>query len=252
LRRIAVRPGGLDVVVGGSRVKGAVLELNSPSYQHRRRLVGAEKVSWPLPPGAMDDAWLWLKRGANWLDYRAPRSWGGHTAPDDKLTEMAPDDPVTEVTALASQGEGQHMEYKENLPPSGGATTRPEREAKRTALKDIVAFANGGGGTILYGVTDQGEIVGVEGPAGKARDRLSDFVRNRVFPSPPHSITPKDVEGKLVLALEIRRSQGTLYSLLIDATRPEYYIRRDGTTYPARADEITAIFDIPQLDQFGS
>src|SRR6266498_3154398 len=31
IRRVAVRPGGLDVVVDGNRTKGAVLELNSPT-----------------------------------------------------------------------------------------------------------------------------------------------------------------------------------------------------------------------------
>ncbi len=249
LRRIEVRAGGLDVVVDGTRTKGAVLELNSSTYQHRKRLAGAGKVSWPLAPGAMSDAWLWLKRGANWLDYRAPRSWGGHAAPHDKLAEMAPEDPVAEVTALASQGEGQRMEYKSKLPPSGGATTRAAQDAKRTALKDIVAFANSGGGTVLYGVTDDGEIVGVDGPAGKARDRLSEFVRHRVSPTLPHNISPKEVDSRLVLVLEVTPNPRMLYSLLIDANKPEYFIRRDGTTYPARADEIAAIFDVTNVDQ---
>jgi hypothetical protein len=251
LRRIEVRAGGLDVVVDGSRAKGAVLELNSSTYRHHKRLAGAGKVSWPLPSGGMSDAWLWLKRGTNWLDYRAPRSWGGHAAPHDKLAEMATEDPVAEVTALASQGEGQRVEYKSKLPPSGGTTTRAEQDAKRTALKDIVAFANSGGGTVLYGVTDDGEIVGVDGPAGKARDRLSEFVRHRVSPTVPHNISPRDVDGKLVLVLEVTPAPNALYSLLIDANRPEYFIRRDGTTYPARADEIAAIFEVANVDQFG-
>lgn len=251
VRRLAVRPGGLDVVIDGSAVKGAVLELNSPTYQQRKRIAGAGKLSWPLPQGAMEDAWLWLKRGANWVDYRAPRSWGGHAAPHDKLAEMAPDDPVAEVTGLASQGEGQHIEYKAEMPPPGRATTRKQQEAKRTALKDIVAFANSGGGTVLYGVTDDGEIVGVDGPAGKARDRLSEFVRHRVSPTLPHTITPKNVDGKVVLVLEVRPNQRTLYSLLIDTNRPEYFIRRDGTSYPARADEIMALLAAPEVAAYG-
>lgn len=251
IRRVAVRPGGLDVVVDGSQAKGAVLELNSPNHQQRKRVAGAGKVSWPLPPGAMDDAWLWLKRGSNWLDYRAPRSWGGHAAPQDKLAEMAPDDPIAEVTALASQGEGQRMEYKSELPPAGTATTRKEQDAKRTALKDIVGFANSGGGTILYGVTDDGEVVGLGEPERKARDRLSEFVRHRISPTLPHTITPKDVDGKLVLVLDAKPDARALYSLLIDANKPEYFIRRDGTTYPARADEIMAILAAPEVDRYG-
>lgn len=251
IRRVEARPGGLDVVLDGSGVKGAVLELNSPRHQQRKRIAGAGKVSWPLPPGATDDGWLWLKRGANWLDYRAPASWGGHAPPQDKLAAMAPDDPVAEVTALASQGEGQGIEYKQKLPPSGGATTGKDQAAKRTALKDIVAFANSGGGTVLYGVTDEGQVVGLEGAASKARDRLSEFVRHRVSPTLPHTIKPRDVDGKLVLVLDVRPRPGTLYSLLIDANKPEYFIRRDATTYPARADEIAAILSAPALDPYG-
>jgi predicted HTH transcriptional regulator len=182
-----------------------------------------------------------LKRGANWLDYRAPLSWARHAAPHDRLVTIASNDPVAEVTAFAAQGESQRMEYKATLPPAGGATTSKEQAAKRTALKDIVAFANSGGGTVLYGVTDDGVIVGLEGTAGKERDRLSEFIRHRVSPTLPHTITPHDVDGKLVLVLDVRPNATTLYSLLIDANRPEYFIRRDGTSYPARADEISAI-----------
>jgi predicted HTH transcriptional regulator len=164
---------------------------------------------------------------------------------------MASDDPVAEVTALASQGEGQRLEYKSALPPAGRATTRTEQDAKRTALKDIVGFANSGGGSVIYGVTDDGEIVGLEEPERKARDRLSEFVRHRISPTLPHSITPKDVAGKLVLILDVGSHARTLYSLLIDPNKPEYFIRRDGTTYPARADEIMAILAAPEIDAYG-
>jgi Putative DNA-binding domain len=244
-RRVRSRPGALDVFLDGDAVKGATLELNGPTYRRRSRLSGTGPVWWPLPPGAMDDAWIWLKRGSDWLDYRAPISWGGPRGPDDEQILDSSDDPVAEVTALASQGEGQHLEYKETLPAPGGGTTRAEQNARRTAFKDIVAFANGGGGRVLFGVTDQGEIVGLDGPASKLRDRLSELVRSRVFPSPPHQIYSRTVDEKLVLVLEVDPNERILYSLLIDASKPEYYIRREGTTYPARADEIAAIFTLP-------
>lgn len=244
LRRLVYRPGAVDVIVGGDHVKGAMLELNSSTYRRRTRLSGAGKTSWPLPPGTTDDAWIWLRRGSDWLDYRTSPSWGGQQAPTDSLLET-PEDPVAEITSLASEGEGQHLEYKETLPAPGGGTSRAEQDAKRNAFKDIVAFANGDGGRVLYGVTDGGIIVGLDGTPAKTRDRLSEFVRSRVFPSPPHRILPRQVDGKLVLVLEVTPNQQVLYSLLIDSNKPEFYIRRNGTTYPARADEITAIFGLP-------
>jgi hypothetical protein len=59
------------------------------------------------------------------------------------------------------------------------------------------------------------------------------------------------VDGKLVLVLDAKPDARTLYSLLIDANKPEYFIRRDGTTYPARADEIMAILAAPEVDRYG-
>jgi hypothetical protein len=50
---------------------------------------------------------------------------------------------------------------------------------------------------------------------------------------------------------ELRPSPRTLYSLLINANRPEYFTAATARSYPARADEITAVFDVPQVDQFG-
>lgn len=51
---------------------------------------------------------------------------------------------------LIATGEGQFLEFKHKV-------ASPEKIAR-----EITAFANAGGGTILIGVSDQGEIVGIE------------------------------------------------------------------------------------------
>ena len=56
-----------------------------------------------------------------------------------------------------------HLEYKEKLPDN---TTE-----KRTVFKTIVAFANGDGGSMLFGVTDDGTIAGLNGDLSVQRRR---------------------------------------------------------------------------------
>ncbi|PIQ63152.1 MAG: transcriptional regulator [Bacteroidetes bacterium CG12_big_fil_rev_8_21_14_0_65_60_17] len=54
------------------------------------------------------------------------------------------------VKRIAARGEGRHIEFKLRVP-------RPERMAR-----EMIAFANSGGGTLLVGVDDDGSIVGVK------------------------------------------------------------------------------------------
>jgi hypothetical protein len=121
----------------------------------------------PLPRGLPDEAWAWLKLGADWLDYRSISGWGGYRSSDIEVE--VPHDPEADISSLASQGEGQHLEYKEKLPDT--------KEQKRTTFKTVVAFAfaNGAGGTVLFGVNDNGEIVGLAGKLAEERRRLTDF-----------------------------------------------------------------------------
>ncbi len=56
---------------------------------------------------------------------------------------------IEEIKRLVARGEGRHLEFKHRVP-------EPERLAK-----EVVAFANSGGGHLLIGVGDDGKIVGV-------------------------------------------------------------------------------------------
>jgi Schlafen, AlbA_2 len=120
-----------------------------------------------LPDGLPNEAWLSLKRGAEWIDFRSLGGWGGYRSPDIQVD--LPEAPGAELSRLAAQGEGTHLEYKEKLP---GTTSE-----KRTVFKTIVAFANGAGGTMLFGVRDDGAIAGLSGDLAVQRRRLSDLIR---------------------------------------------------------------------------
>lgn len=56
---------------------------------------------------------------------------------------------LSDLKRYVSFGEGQHVEFKRRMP-------RPERIAK-----EVIAFANAGGGRLFLGVSDDGEVVGL-------------------------------------------------------------------------------------------
>ncbi len=81
IRRARIRPASLDVWLGGRSLAGCCLELNGVEGRQVIPVDKPGRVSLPLPTGLPSDAWLWLKHGTEWLDFRALNNWGGHPMP---------------------------------------------------------------------------------------------------------------------------------------------------------------------------
>lgn len=230
-----VRAASLDVWVGGRGVRGRRLELNSSTDRLETVVDKPGKITLPLRTGLGEDPWLWLKDDDDWLDYRSVTSWGGRTSPDVEFEQT--EDPVADITALASQGESTYLEYKGSLPGD-------DLKSKRSSLKTVVAFANGEGGVMLFGVEgdeDVGEIVGLVGKAADLQRRLNELIRDRVSPPPKIQITGQDVDGSYVIRLDVNPGGGVLHALCLDANKPEYYVRRNGSTFYARPEELAQV-----------
>ena len=71
--------------------------------------------------------------------------------------------------------------------------------------KEIIAFANCNGGTIYVGITDQGEIIGVENADDSAL-QISNMVRDSVKPDVTMFIHYEtlELEGKSVIAVHVQ------------------------------------------------
>lgn len=94
---------------------------------------------------------------------------------------------ITEdVAAWLSAGEGQHTEFKEKY------TSR--------VIESLAAFANTAGGRVLIGVSDRGQVVGLQG-ADKVVESVLSACREAISPpvSPVVEIVKRD-EGVLVVA----------------------------------------------------
>lgn len=69
--------------------------------------------------------------------------------------------PADEVQAIIASGESDTVEFKSTL-HTNLRTNANDKNMERAFLKSIVAFLNTAGGTLLVGVEDNGNILGVE------------------------------------------------------------------------------------------
>nr|WP_248965919.1 ATP-binding protein [Sphaerisporangium perillae] len=117
---------------------------------------------------------------------------------------QTPQDPDTEIRALPAAGEGPYMEYKRQLPDT-------TFDSKRKMLKTITAFANGHGGTIMFGVDpDEVTVVGLKEDYKDIRDRLDQLIEGNITPPDPgYRIQPHTVGDKLVVILKVEAWQNT-------------------------------------------
>jgi hypothetical protein len=231
IRRVRASATAVDVRLGGTDIKGTVLELNGAEFRTTVPVEGARVVI-SLPDGLPADAWIWLKSGREWIDFRALAGWGGRISRD--VEHEIPRDRAAELSHLLSRGEGQSVEYKQKLPI--------HRNEARNVLKTVVAFANGVGGTIVFGIEDEtNRVIGIVGKAAIERQRLNDLVRDLVRPSPKVRIETTNADGHELLLLQVVGGTGTIHALMFDANKPEYYVRREATTYYALPDELEGI-----------
>lgn len=237
LDKVRVSPASLQVHVAGSDVAGTRVELNSATHRADARVTETGQVNLPLPDGLPPGAWLYLSRERKWLDYRAI---GEYRAPaelaDAGVDVEIAEDPESEIQALLAQGEGLQLEFKRQLPENSD-------EHKRTVFKTVAAFANGYGGSIVFGVEkDEATVCGLDGiDLIAARDRLTQLARSIVTPAPAVEVQTYELDGKKLLVLTVSRGTDPPYGITLPGKKDkpaEFYVRRDATTFPARPDEI--------------
>ena len=118
-------------------------------------------------------------------------------------------------------GENVALEFKE---------ARPKDSLKFT--KTVVAFANGRGGRILFGVEDKtGRLVGISrDKVASEMDAIADTVVNACTPRVPVDIKPTTLEGKVLIALDVKSGDKTPYYVKSLGIRKGTFIRVGATT----------------------
>ena len=87
--------------------------------------------------------------------------------------------PSEKIKALIAHGEGPKLEFKSSI-RTNLHTNVFDKNIEFAILKTIVAYLNTDGGTITIGVSDQGEILGLEKDAFPSNDKLKLHVNNMI------------------------------------------------------------------------
>ena len=96
-----------------------------------------------------------------------------------------------------------------------------ERKKVKSWLKSVSAFANTDGGSLFYGVSDDGEVVGIDNPQSDA-DFISETIKARLDPIPEVLLLPMEHERKKLLEVRIKAGTYTPYYYYQDGTRTAY------------------------------
>ena len=233
---VRVRPTEIEVEISGKGATGAVVEVVGTTPGQVAALDKAtDRVVIPLEHGLPDDPYLLVRTDHDWVDRRALSrgTYVHRAAPDDVLHEV---DAATALDVLTVQGEGPTLEFKEELPGES-------QEAIRKVMKTVGAFANGDGGTVLFGVSDDGNLVGVVAIGRTtAQERLTDLVRAWVDPLPSFAVEVIETkEGGAVIALHVEGGTNPPYGVGTTATATTYYVRRGSTTFAVSPSELGAL-----------
>ena len=121
-------------------------------------------------------------------------------------------------------GESATIEFKETL---------PEKSIKY--MKSVVAFANGCGGRIIFGIEDgTGKVVGIDREdVFRVCDAIANAVSDSCEPALIPDITLQTVDGKTVVVLDIPEGRQRPYHIRSMGREAGVYVRVAGTTRQA-------------------
>ena len=120
--------------------------------------------------------------------------------------------------------------------------------------KEIIAFANGAGGTLYIGVADDGNVVGIQDADALAL-QISNQVRDGIRPDITLFLhyNTMDIDGKDILAIQIQSGTNKPYYLAKKGLRPEgVYVRQGYSSVPATETAIRQMIKETDGDSFES
>ena len=143
-------------------------------------------------------------------------------------TSIDDTDAVNEIQALIGAGESAALEFKSTM-RKNLRTGKAGKEIELAWLKTVVAFLNTDGGILLIGVSDQGEILGLEEDGFENEDKCRLHFKNLINQhiglefSQYIQLVLQPVQDKLIAAVECERSCKPVF--LSTGKEEDFYIR---------------------------
>ena len=136
---------------------------------------------------------------------------------------LGPDEAL--IAEAQRRGEGQEIEFKQAKPD------------KNKLAKEIAAFATSNAGRIFLGITDKGQVVGLEVDQGKLREWIENICSNNVRPPITAGIEFVEWDGVTVCVISVPKGLASIYYV-----NNIPYIRRGSQARPADPAEVEAIY----------
>lgn len=173
----------------------------------------------------------------------------------EKLNYYAENPRINDIQALINGGESKKVEFKSSLRYCLN-TKQVQQRVEHSALKNIAAFLNSDGGTLLIGVDDSGNIIGLEETDyltfsnDNKEDAFLQHFDNLVQNYFGNAFTRKfdvsfrKIEGKTIALVEIREraSEPVIISIKVkgEQAKDAFYVRRMASVADLNMKDLTA------------
>jgi len=236
--RVRISEDQITAWVQGDRKVKLVLELAGyepgPSVTLLPENIGSGNgVEIPLAEGLPPGAWILIKTGDEWVDRRFLSAPFGGTVGQEGVEFVV--DAGTRLESLVALRERQFIEFKVQVPQG--------EQSKRKAMKTVAAFANGEGGSMLIGVDDERNVVGVDPRSiDSLRDQMTQMIGSWVESRPKveFEVLPISESERVVLEIEVSPDQ-ELHGCGLPSEIRTVYVRHFGVTERATPQEIAAL-----------
>lgn len=159
-----------------------------------------------------------------------------------------PPPPPPTIEQIIKADEGQELEYKSTLQFDLKEAAK-SKLVRKAALKTIVAFLNSGRGSLVIGVSDEKEIVGLEpdfstmSPERQTKEWFQQTLVNLINEqigsefAPLYEVRFATHEEKIVAIVDVKE-RGPKPAYLKDGGTQEFYVRTSNLTKQLKSEEI--------------
>lgn len=161
------------------------------------------------------------------------RAWEELTSSDKANGDARTASTPLSAAALIAGGESGAVEYKSTL-RRNLHTGQPDEKMHLAALKTMAGFLNAKGGTLLIGVADDGEVLGVEADGFPSEDKLQLHLINLIADRIGQLYLPyvhpcfEDQDGKRILV--VRCEAGPKAAFVKDGPQQRFFVRGGNAT----------------------
>lgn len=168
------------------------------------------------------------------------------------ITETAETDVETSIEDLIAEGESSELEFKSSF-RWDYLEGKVNRDLEKVILKSIAAFSNAGGGILLIGVADEGDILGLEQDYASLRGNRDGFelhLRNllnqnfgKVFATSCLSIDFAKSGECEICKVEVKRGERPVFLEFTDKNgqkTKKFFVRSGNSSQELQIDEASA------------